>query len=95
MKDTCCRQNKRLTFLWMEGRVAEIEKTENGRKKEVDTTAQPAYSELRNWVKEESLGSWPGGVEVKFMRSTLAASDLQVWIPGMDLALLIAMQHPT
>lgn len=38
---------------WEEGEGRDREK---GRRKEVATAAHPAYSELGNWVKEESLG---------------------------------------
>ena len=38
---------------------------------------------------EGRAGASPGGIVVKFARSTLAAQGSQVWIPGTDLAMLI------
>ena len=34
---------------------------------------------------ESQMRGWPGGIEVKFARSTSAVQGLQVWILGMDL----------
>ena len=49
-------------------------------------------------VEKKIDRGWPGGAAVKYTHSTLAAQDLPVRIPGVDVALLgkpCCGTHPT